>query len=194
MSQRANRLARSSISRQDRLSQRDIDDPRIPVHSRRLLHPARGLGLGIPGVRVDGNDLLAVYAVTQWAAQRARQGGGPTLIEHVTYRGGAHSTSDDPSRYRPKNEWDAFPLGDPVMRLKQHLVNTGYWSDEQHAALEEELKTFVNEAWKEAVTYGTMTEGPRLDVRVMFDDVYAEVPPHLERQRQQLLALREQSE
>jgi 2-oxoisovalerate dehydrogenase E1 component alpha subunit len=151
---------------------------------------ARGPGLGIPGIRVDGNDLLAVYAVTQWAAERARNGGGPTLIEHVTYRGGAHSTSDDPSRYRPKNEWEAFPLGDPVKRLKQHLVNSGQWSDKQHAALKEELKAFVNDAWKEAVTYGTMTEGPRLDVRVMFDDVYAEVPEHLERQRQELLALR----
>ncbi len=151
---------------------------------------ARGLGLGIPGIRVDGNDLLAIYAVTQWAAQRARQGGGPTLIEHVTYRGGAHSTSDDPTRYRPKDEWKAFPLGDPVKRLKQHLVNRGLWSDEQHAALQEELKQQVNEAWKEAVSYGTMTEGPRLDVREMFEDVYAEVPPHLELQRQQLLALR----
>ena len=155
---------------------------------------ARGLGLGIPGVRVDGNDVLAVYAVTQWAAERARQGGGPTLIEHVTYRGGAHSTSDDPSRYRPKNEWEAFPLGDPVKRLKQHLVNSGQWSDEQHETLKEELKAFVNESWKEAVTYGTMTEGPQLDVRVMFDDVYAEVPEHLERQRQELLALRGDSE
>ena len=155
---------------------------------------ARGLGLGIPGVRVDGNDLLAVYAVTQWAAERARQGDGPTLIEHVTYRGGAHSTSDDPSRYRPKDEWEAFPLGDPVERLKQYLVNEGHWSDEQHTALIEELKEQVNEAWKEAVSSGTMTEGPKLDVRVMFDDVYAEVPPHLEKQRQQLLALREASE
>ena len=155
---------------------------------------ARGLGLGIPGVRVDGNDLLAVYAVTQWAAERARQGGGPTLIEHVTYRGGAHSTSDDPSRYRPKDEWEAFPLGDPVERLKQYLVNEGHWSDEQHTALIEELKEQVNEAWKEAVSYGTMTEGPKLDVRVMFDDVYAEVPPHLEKQRQELLALRGSSE
>jgi 2-oxoisovalerate dehydrogenase E1 component alpha subunit len=155
---------------------------------------ARGLGLGIPGVRVDGNDALAVYAVTQWAAERARQGGGPTLIEHVTYRGGAHSTSDDPSRYRPKNEWEAFPLGDPVKRLKQHLVNNGHWSDEQHEALKEELKAFVNEAWKEAVTYGTMTEGPRLDVRVLFAVGYAEGREHLQRQRQELLALRGDSE
>jgi len=151
---------------------------------------SRGLGLGIPGVRADGNDLLAVYAVTQWAAERARGGGGPTLIEHVTYRGGAHSTSDDPSRYRPKDEWKAFPLGDPVKRLKQHLVKNGHWTEEQHTALQEELKVYVNDAWKEAVSYGTMTDGPQLDVRVMFDDVYAEVTPHLEKQRQELLALR----
>ncbi len=151
---------------------------------------ARGLGLGIPGIRVDGNDLLAVYAVTQWAARRARQGGGPTLIELVTYRGGPHSTSDDPSRYRPKDEWAAFPLGDPVERLKQHLVNAGHWSDDQHKALNDELKDTVAAAWKEAISFGTMTEGPRLDVREMFDDVYAEVPERLKRQRQQLLALR----
>ena len=148
---------------------------------------ARGLGLGIPGVRVDGNDLLAVYAVTQWAAERARNGGGPTLIELVTYRGGAHSTSDDPTRYRPKNEWDAFPLGDPLERLKQHLINAGHWSDEQHAALQDELGDAVLAAWKEAISYGTMTDGPKLDVREMFDDVYAEMPEHLKLQRQQLL-------
>jgi 2-oxoisovalerate dehydrogenase E1 component alpha subunit len=151
---------------------------------------ARGLGLGIPGIRVDGNDLLAVYAVTQWAAQRAREGGGPTLIEHVTYRGGAHSTSDDPSRYRPKNEWDSFPLGDPIKRLKQHLVTSGHWSDEQHDALEKTLNATVITAWKEAVTYGTMTEGPRLDMREMFDDVYEVVPQNLKRQRQQLMDLK----
>ena len=151
---------------------------------------ARGQGLGIPGVRVDGNDLLAVYAVTQWAARRARQGGGPTLIEHVTYRGGPHSTSDDPSRYRPKDEWDAFPLGDPLTRLKQHLVNGGHWSDDQHQALDKELKQTVAAAWKEAVSFGTMTEGPRLDVRGMFDDVYKEVPERLKRQRRQLMELK----
>jgi len=151
---------------------------------------ARGQGLGIPGVRVDGNDLLAVYAVTQWAARRARQGGGPTLIEHVTYRGGPHSTSDDPSRYRPKDEWDAFPLGDPLTRLKQHLVNGGHWSDKQHEALDKELKETVAAAWKEATSFGTMTEGPRLDVQGMFDDVYKEVPERLKRQRRQLMELK----
>ena len=74
---------------------------------------ARGLGLGIPGIRVDGNDLLAVYSVTLWAAERARRGGGPTMIELVTYRGGAHSTSDDPTKYRPKDEWDVVPTRRP---------------------------------------------------------------------------------
>ena len=151
---------------------------------------ARGLGLGIPGIRVDGNDLLAVYAVTQWAIERARHGGGPTLIEHVTYRGGAHSTSDDPSRYRPKDEWDAFPLGDPVKRLKQHMINSGSWSEEQHTALDNEMKETVISAWKEAVTFGTMTDGPKLDMRIMFDDVYEELPDSLIQQRQQLLDLK----
>ena len=151
---------------------------------------ARGQGLGIPGIRVDGNDLLAVYAVTQWAARRARDGGGPTLIEHVTYRGGAHSTSDDPTRYRPKDEWQAFPLGDPVERLKKHLIKEGHWSDEQHEALDEELKETVMAAWREAVSYGTMTEGPMLDVSIMFDDVYEEVPQQLKDQCEELIALK----
>ena len=148
---------------------------------------ARGLGVGIPGIRVDGNDLLAIYSVTLWAAERARRGGGPTLIELVTYRGGAHSTSDDPSKYRPKDEWSAFPLGDPVERLKQHLIAGGHWSDEQHEKMEEELKAEVLAAWKEAQTFGTMTEGPFLDPSTMFDDVFAETPAHLESQRRRMI-------
>jgi 2-oxoisovalerate dehydrogenase E1 component alpha subunit len=151
---------------------------------------ARGLGLGMPGIRVDGNDLLAVYAATRWAADRARNRGGPTLIELVTYRGGAHSTSDDPSRYRPKDEWSSFPLGDPVDRLKQHLVKLGHWSEEEQAALEEEMKATVSEAWKEAVSYGTLTEPPFLDVSLMFEDVFAEMPDHLAAQRDKLLRMR----
>ena len=148
---------------------------------------ARGLGLGIPGIRVDGNDLLAVYSATLWAADRARRGGGPTLIEHVTYRGGAHSTSDDPSKYRPKDEWQAFPLGDPVERLKQHLILEGHWSEKKHEQLAEQLKADVHAAWKEAQKFGTMTEGPFLDPATMFEDVYAEMPAHLESQRRRML-------
>ncbi len=150
---------------------------------------ARGLGLGIPGIRVDGNDLLAVYAATLWAAERARRGGGPTIIEHVTYRGGAHSTSDDPTKYRPKDEWSAFPLGDPLERLKQHLITEGHWSEKEHEKMEKELRDEVMAAWKESQKHGTMTEGPFLDPASMFDDVYAETPAHLEHQRKQMLAL-----
>ena len=86
---------------------------------------ARGLGFGIPSLRVDGNDYLAVHAVATWAVERARRNLGPTLIEYVTYRVGAHSTSDDPSRLPPEDESDAWPLGDPVMRLKNHLIVRG---------------------------------------------------------------------
>jgi 2-oxoisovalerate dehydrogenase E1 component alpha subunit len=149
---------------------------------------ARGPGVGIAGLRVDGNDFLAVHAATAWAAERARAGHGATLIEHVTYRAGAHSTSDDPSRYRPRDEFPAWPLGDPVERLKQHLIGLGEWSDARHAALVGELEAAVADAWKEAMTYGTLTEGPRLDPALMFDDIFKELPPHLEAQRAELMA------
>jgi len=85
---------------------------------------ARGVGYGIPALRVDGNDFLAVYAVTKWASDRARANLGPTLIEHFTYRVEGHSTSDDPSRYRPADEPKAWPLGDPIKRLKNHLTRS----------------------------------------------------------------------
>ena len=149
---------------------------------------ARGPGYGIPGVRVDGNDFLAVYAATQWAAERARRGVGPTLIEHVTYRASAHSTSDDPARYRPKEEWQAWPLGDPIARLHAHLLALGGWSEERRRALEQELEAHVAAAWNESVQYGTYTEGPALDPATMFEDVFREMPPHLVRQRDELKA------
>src|SRR5271166_1854720 len=144
---------------------------------------ARGPGYGIAGIRVDGNDFLAVYAVTQWAAQRARTGAGPTLIELVTYRAAAHSTSDDPARYRAKNDQEHWPLGDPIQRLKQHLIRLGEWSEERHRALAMELEALVAASWQEAVTYGTLNEGPRLDADLMFEDVFKEMPQHLKRQR-----------
>jgi 2-oxoisovalerate dehydrogenase E1 component alpha subunit len=148
---------------------------------------ARGPGFGVAGVRVDGNDLLAVYAVTRWAAERARGGAGPTLIEHVTYRAGPHSTSDDPSRYRPKDEWRAFPLGDPVARLRDHLVAIGAWSPAQHEALEQEIAAHITAAWQQSVAYGTLPDAPRIDPVTMFDDVFKERTPHLERQRERFL-------
>jgi 2-oxoisovalerate dehydrogenase E1 component alpha subunit len=156
---------------------------------QRRAFAARGLGLGIPGLRVDGNDFLAVYSATLWAADRARRGAGPTLIELVTYRGGAHSTSDDPSKYRPKDEWKSFPLGDPIERLKQHMIAEGHWSDAKHESLIDELRSEVTAAWNEAQKHGTMTEGPWLDPATMFDDVYAETPKHLESQRRRMLEI-----
>ncbi len=152
---------------------------------------ARGPGYGIASLRVDGNDFLAVYAVTRWAAERARRGFGPSLIEHVTYRAGAHSTSDDPSRYRPRDEFQAWPLGDPIERLKDYLVAHHGWNDEQHEALTEELSEVVADSWREAVTYGTMTEGPFLDRSELFEDVYRDMPAHLIEQRDELRSLLE---
>ncbi len=146
---------------------------------------ARGLGFGIPALRVDGNDYLAVHAVSQWAANRARTNGGPTLIEHVTYRAGAHSTSDDPSAYRPKEESDAWPMGDPILRLKHHLIRRGLWSEERHKQMEAEIRDQVVSAQKEAEKHGTLHAGGKPSMRDMFEDVYAEMPPHLKRQRQQ---------
>jgi 2-oxoisovalerate dehydrogenase E1 component alpha subunit len=151
---------------------------------------ARGPGYGIAGIRVDGNDFLAVYAVTEWAAQRARTGAGPTLIELVTYRAAAHSTSDDPARYRAKDDYEHWPLGDPIERLKQHLIALGEWSEERHRALSAELEALVAASWQEAVGYGTMTDGPRLDADLMFEDVFKEMPEHLKRQQAQLRAER----
>src|SRR6516164_9378341 len=146
---------------------------------------ARGLGFGIPALRVDGNDYLAVHAVAAWAAERARRNLGPTLIEHVTYRVGAHSTSDDPAGYRPKTESDAWPLGDPVIRLKNHLIVHGAWSEERHKQAESEILDTVIAAQKEAESYGTLHSAQHPSARDMFEGVFREMPPHLRRQRQE---------
>lgn len=146
----------------------------------------KGLGYGIASLRVDGNDFLAVYAATQWAAERARAGHGATLIETYTYRADAHSTSDDPSGYRPKAEGDAWPLGDPIERLKQHLIGKGEWDEERHAELEAELNTLVIASYKEAESHGTLHDGPLSPVESIFEDVYAEQDWRLRRQRQDL--------
>ncbi|MBV2186184.1 MAG: 3-methyl-2-oxobutanoate dehydrogenase (2-methylpropanoyl-transferring) subunit alpha [Rhizobium sp.] len=145
---------------------------------------ARGLGFGIPALRVDGNDYLAVHAVARWAVERARRNLGPTLIEYVTYRAGGHSTSDDPSAYRPKAESEAWPLGDPVLRLKKHLIVRGVWSEERHLQAEAEIMDEVMKAQKEAESHGTLHTGGKPPLSDIFEGVYAEIPPHLERQRQ----------
>jgi 2-oxoisovalerate dehydrogenase E1 component alpha subunit len=147
---------------------------------------ARGVGCGIASLRVDGNDFLAVYAASKWAAERARSNNGPTLIEWVTYRAGPHSTSDDPSKYRPADDWSHFPLGDPIDRLKKHMINLGMWSEEEHEACLKEMEVEVIAALKEAEQYGSMASGHTFSPAEMFDDIYEEMPEHLRQQRQQL--------
>jgi 2-oxoisovalerate dehydrogenase E1 component alpha subunit len=149
---------------------------------------ARGVGCGIASLRVDGNDFLAVYAASAWAAERARANLGPTLIEWVTYRAGAHSTSDDPSRYRPADDWQRFPLGDPVARLKQHLIARGVWSEAEHQATEKALQAEVTAAFKEALGHGSILDGHIPPLATMFEDVYQSMPPHLHEQMRQAAA------
>jgi 2-oxoisovalerate dehydrogenase E1 component alpha subunit len=150
----------------------------------------RALGYGVAGMRVDGNDALAVFAAVRWAADRARSNLGPTLIEFFTYRAEGHSTSDDPSGYRPKEEARAWPLGDPIDRLKAHLIALGEWDEERHAALVEEVATQVRTAQRDAERKGTLHSAsfdfPQ-DVRTMFEDVFEEMPWHLKEQQQAMV-------
>jgi 2-oxoisovalerate dehydrogenase E1 component alpha subunit len=144
---------------------------------------SRAIGYGLPGLRVDGNDYLAVYAAAQWAAERARANLGATVIELFTYRAEGHSTSDDPSRYRPSDEWRAWPLGDPIDRLKNHLIAIGAWSEKQHQALIDEAVTLVRETQRETESIGTLADGSRAPVAAMFEDVFAEMPWHIAEQK-----------
>ena len=129
-----------------------------------------------------------MYAVSQWAAERARSNLGPTLVEWVTLRVGAHSTSDDPSAYRPADDADKFPLGDPVARLRQHLEVIGEWDDERDAALVAEIDAEIAEAFAEADSHGSVKSGVTVSPLTMFDDVYATLPRHLRDQRDQVQA------
>lgn len=146
---------------------------------------ARGHGFGLPALRVDGNDYLAVHAVAKWACERARQNLGPTLVEYVTYRAGGHSTSDDPAAYRPKEEGDAWPLGDPILRLKAHLIKQGVWSEQKHAQTEAEVEDEVTNAQKASEKIGTLISGNAPSARDMFEGVFEQMPPHLIKQRQE---------
>ncbi|QZH74916.1 MAG: 3-methyl-2-oxobutanoate dehydrogenase (2-methylpropanoyl-transferring) subunit alpha [Erythrobacter sp.] len=152
---------------------------------------ARAIGYGVAGLRVDGNDPLAVYAAERWAADRARSNGGPTLIEHFTYRAEGHSTSDDPSAYRSADEGSEWPLGDPVNRLKNHLIAIGEWSEAQQDAQDAELDTMVKEAQKEAEKNGILGHGLHHPFATMFEDVFEELPWHLKEQSEQAIRERQ---
>jgi 2-oxoisovalerate dehydrogenase E1 component alpha subunit len=149
---------------------------------------ARAVGYGIAGLRVDGNDALAVYAATRWAADRARSNLGPTLIELFTYRVEGHSTSDDPTAYRPAGAGAQWPLGDPIERLRAHLTGLGEWDDERHQSLLDALGAEVRAAQKEAEKLGTLGNDAGQDVSTLFDDVYEEMPWHLREQQAQAIA------
>lgn len=143
----------------------------------------KGRAYGVPSVRVDGNDVLAVLKVLGDARARALRGEGPTFVEALTYRIGAHSTSDDPSRYRSDAEVEAWKRKDPVDRLAKHLRHASLVDDAWEKALEEELTAEIAEVVK---VVEALPPPPRSS---LFDDVYAELPPHLRAQRAELEAL-----
>ena len=152
---------------------------------------ARAIGYGIAGLRVDGNDPLACYAAERWAANRARSNAGPTLIEFFSYRAEGHSTSDDPSGYRSAQEREEWPLGDPVMRLKNHLIALGEWDEDRQAKMDLEAAEQVKAANAEAQKLGTLGHGMHQPFETMFEDVYEDVPWHLAEQREQSLREKE---
>ena len=148
---------------------------------------SRGIPFGLASIRVDENDFLALYSVTKWARERAAAGSGATHVEVLTYRTGAHSSSDDPSRYRPKNEHTKWPGGDPVDRLKEHLIKLGEWSLDQHKELEERIDGEVVDAYKEAVKFGDLANGPYPSADTIFTEVYEEMPWHLREQHDEMM-------
>jgi 2-oxoisovalerate dehydrogenase E1 component alpha subunit len=154
---------------------------------------ARAIGYGIAGLRVDGNDVLAVYAATAWAAERARTNQGPTLIEHFTYRAEGHSTSDDPTQYRSAGEPNAWPLGDPIVRLRDHLIATGEWDEARHAEMDRDVADQVKTAQKEAEKNGILGHGLHQPLDSLFDGVFEEMPWHLREQQAQMIAEEEAS-
>ncbi len=148
---------------------------RIPLYQR-------ALGFGFPGLRVDGNDVLAVHAVTQAALQRAREGSGPTLVEAYTYRMGAHTTTDDPTRYRVSEDLESWKVKDPIARVKAYLTNQGLADDDYYAEVDEEAEKLGEH----------LREGcralPDPNVLDMFDQVFVEQTPELAAQRDELAA------
>ena len=156
----------------------------VPVERQTasLTFAEKGVAYGVPGVRVDGNDLFAVISETRKAAERAKRGEGSTLIEALTYRMGGHSTSDDPNRYRARDQLEPWVDRDPIERLKGYLVRHKLWNDDK----EEQLRTDTEREFRDAVSVAENTPQPPLES--MFEDVYAKPPWHLAEQRSELLA------
>jgi len=159
--------------------------------SERATFASRAIGYGLAGLRVDGNDPLACYAAEKWAADRARTNAGPTLIEFFTYRAEGHSTSDDPSGYRSAQEREAWPLGDPVVRLKNHLIALGEWDEDRQAEMDLKAAEKVKKDTKEAEKNGILGHGMHQPFHTMFEDVFEEEPWHLKEQNEQSQAERD---
>ncbi|HZO63859.1 MAG TPA: pyruvate dehydrogenase (acetyl-transferring) E1 component subunit alpha [Kribbellaceae bacterium] len=148
---------------------------RIPLYQR-------AAGFGFPGVRVDGNDVLATYAVTQAALRRAREGSGPTLVEAYTYRMGAHTTSDDPTKYRLTEELEHWKLKDPIERVKAYLIRTGASDNDFFDSVEQEADGIAANLRQGCLSM------PDPELTEMFDRVYVEQTPQLVQQKQDFAA------
>ncbi|MGD2125363.1 MAG: pyruvate dehydrogenase (acetyl-transferring) E1 component subunit alpha [Desulfobacteraceae bacterium] len=150
------------------------------THSKTLAQKA--LAYDIPGIQVDGNDVLAVYAAAREAVERARSGGGPTMIECVTYRLMMHTTADDPKRYRTQEEVEGWRKRDPITRFQNYLKNKGLLSEEKVEALEEKIKEEIQAAVESAEEKMKTLADPLR----MFEHAYAEMPAYLKEQREEL--------
>jgi pyruvate dehydrogenase E1 component alpha subunit len=137
---------------------------------------------GMPGILVDGNDILAVYKATKEAAERARRGEGPTLLELKTYRAGPHSSSDDPSRYRSKEEMDEWLKRDPILVFKARLQEWGLWTEDYETQVRTQAQERINQAIKQAESIATP------DWETLFEDVYSYIPQVLQDQQEDILA------
>ncbi len=142
----------------------------------------KAVAYGFEGVRVDGNDILGVYTVTKQAAEKARAGQGPTLIEAVTYRMGPHSSSDDPTRYRDAKEVEEWRKRDPIVRFRLYLQAKGLWDEKWEQEIRKQIDEELNAAIKE------QEEAPKPSIETLFTDVYAEMPWNLKEQMEEMKA------
>ncbi|MFZ6028654.1 MAG: pyruvate dehydrogenase (acetyl-transferring) E1 component subunit alpha [Chloroflexota bacterium] len=151
------------------------------THAKTLAQKA--LAYGLPGVQVDGNDVLAVYVAAQEAVARARAGDGATLIECLTYRLSLHTTADDPTRYRSEEEVRAWEKRDPLPRFRSYLKGKGLLSDEKIEAVEKDVRKEIDTTVEQAEARMNELQNEALS---MFDHIYAELPPYLAEQRRSL--------
>ena len=149
----------------------------------------KAIAYGFGGIQVDGNDLFAVYAATGEAREKAVSGGGPTMIEAITYRFGPHTTADDPTKYRSDEELEEWKPLDPLLRLQKYLQGKGLWNEDLEAQIKEEAEKSINEAIQEAEG----VSDPKSDE--FFRYAFAEMTPYLKEQMDDFLAfLREKGD